>query len=101
WGGRPFLPPGGELVLHGRYPHARYMSFNAYNAQVQPVDGLADVTIAPDPGSTNPFLAGADRTAAARDYTLRIVQGPAPAVRAPNTLYMDAPWIMHRVYAPD
>jgi len=101
WSGRPFLPPGSELVLHGRYPHARYMSFNAYNAQLQPVDGLADVKIAADAGSTNPFVVGADRTAAARDYTLRIVQGPAPATRAPNTLYMDAPIVLYRVYVPD
>src|SRR3954471_11452561 len=101
WAGRPFLPPGSQLELHGRYAHARYMSFNAYNAQLQPVDGLADVKIAPDPGSTNPFVAGADRTAPNRNYTLAIVQGPAPADRAPNTLYMDAPVILYRVYVPD
>jgi hypothetical protein len=101
WAGRPLLPPGAELILHGTYPHSRYMSFNAYNAQLQPVDGLADVAIAPDAGSTNPFVAGADRTVTDRSYTLRIVAGPKPAPRAPNTLYMDAPIILYRVYVPD
>lgn len=103
WAGRPFLPPGAELTLRGRFPHARYMSFNAYNAQAQPIDALADVQIAPDEGSTNPFPAGADRTATDRSYTLRVVRGPAPdaASRPANTLYIDAPLILYRVYVPD
>jgi hypothetical protein len=101
WAGRPLVPSGAELIMHGSYPHARYMSFNAYNAQAQPVDGLADVAITPDPGSTNPFVAGADRDAVDRSYTLRVVPGPTPSPRAPNTLYLDAPILIYRVYVPD
>jgi hypothetical protein len=101
WAGRAFLPPGAQLILHGEYPHSRYMSFNAYNAQLQPVDGLADVAIAADAGSRNPFVAKARRTDPRRSYTLRMVAGPAPSPRAPNTLYIDAPLILYRVYVPD
>lgn len=109
WGGRGFVvPPGGELVLSGRYPHARYFSFNLYAEQLQPVDGLHDAQIAPDSGSANPFLTGADRSRGGT-YTVRIVPGPAPAVRAPNTLYMSSSLsetapvnhLMYRVYVPD
>lgn len=66
------LPAGAQLVLQGQYPHARYMSYTSYNPIGQPVDGLADVAIAPDAGSTNPFLPGASRTAAQRSYTLKV-----------------------------
>lgn len=82
------IPAGGYAELRGAYPHARYMSFIDYTAASQAIDGLADVQIGPDAGSTNPFLAGADRTAARRAYAVRIVSGPPPAGgRAPNTIY--------------
>lgn len=81
------LPAGAELELRGRYPHARYMSFNLYDAGLAPVDGLADLGIAADGGSVNPFRAGARRDLEQRDYTVRVVPAPAPALRAANTLY--------------
>jgi hypothetical protein len=97
WGTNwPFgLPEGAEIVLRGRFAHARYMSFNTYNfyqppASAGPNDSLYDVQIEPDPGSTNPYEAGSARDATNRDYTIRIVSGPAPpdpAERAPNTIY--------------
>ena len=82
------LPPGTELILKGRYPHARYMSFNVYDAAAQPTDGLADVDVAPDAGSTNPFPPGAQRDAPKRDYTVRVVSGSRPEKREPNTIYL-------------
>jgi hypothetical protein len=84
------IPPGGHVRLDGRYPRARYASFNLYNPRLEPLDALADVEIAPKPGATQPFAAGADRTAAMRDYAVRVVSGvrpEAPAAREPNTLY--------------
>jgi hypothetical protein len=79
---------GGYAELTGSFPHARYMSFIDYTAATQAIDGLADVQIAPDAGSTNPFVAGADRTAPRRSYAVRIVLGSAPAAgRAANTVY--------------
>lgn len=102
------LPPGAELILRGRYPHARYMSFNVYDAAAQPTDGLADVDIGPDPGSTNPFPPGAQRDAPRRDYTVRVVSGGRPERREPNTIYLSAAGqgtpvgvIMYRVYIAD
>ena len=102
------LPPGAELILKGRYPHARYMSFNVYDGAAQPTDGLADVDIAPDPGSANPFPPGAQRDAPARDYTVRVVSGARPERREPNTIYLNVAGqatpvgvIMYRVYIAD
>jgi hypothetical protein len=102
--------PGTEIRLMGRYPHARYMSFNVYDAALRPVDALADVEFAPDPGSTNPFVVGADRTAPQRSYTGRIVFTAPPAQRERNTLYAavgqgGAPnptgLFTYRIYVPD
>ena len=101
--------PGTRLKITGRYPHARYFSFNVYDAAQRPLDAVADVEIAPDPGSANPFVAGADRTAEHRDYTAYIDFGAIPDKRAPNTVYtgtgqngpnVQGTFIL-RVYVPD
>ena len=84
------IPPGGEIWLEGRYPHARYASFNLYNPRLEPIDALADVEIAPEPGSQQPFALGARRDATARDYRVRVIAAVPPAERASresNTLY--------------
>lgn len=109
--GRVALPPGGELVVRGRYPHARYSSFNAYNEQFQPIDALADVDIEPEEGSTNPFRVGARRDRPLRDYTVRVVADAAPADpadREPNTVHLGddgqprlSGSLVYRVYLPD
>lgn len=83
------MPSGGKVEIAGKYPHARYLSFTAYGANLAAVDSLADVDIAPDPGSTNPFVAGARRDLADRTYTIEVTS-KAPAgdgSRAPNTVY--------------
>lgn len=97
------IPPGGELWLEGRYPHARYASFNLYNPRLEPIDALADVTIAPEPGSTQPFAVGARRDAEARDYRVRVIAAVPPedpAQREPNTLYSYAVAGEQRVPSP-
>lgn len=106
--GRVNLPPGGEMLIRGRYPHARYISFNAYSEDFQPTDALADVDIAPDPRSTNPFVAGHRRDLPLRDYTVRVVPDPLPEKRQPNTVYLGddgrpryTASIVYRVYLPD
>jgi hypothetical protein len=107
------LPPGGSVQLSGSYPHARYMSFIDYTDAGQSIDGLADMQIAPEQGSTNPFVTGARRTATRRSYTVNVVEGSAPASgRAPNTMYtisadgsrISPPGtvlLIYRVYEPD
>lgn len=81
------IPPGGEVLLDGQYPHARYASFNLYNPRLEPLDALADVEIVPNAGSTQPFALGALRNAAVRDYRVHVVAGVRPDQRAANTLY--------------
>src|SRR5439155_19847822 len=49
------LAPATHIRIHGRFPHARYISFNVYDAAQRPLDGLPDVAINPDAGSANPF----------------------------------------------
>ena len=108
------MPTGGSIQLSGLYPHARYMSFIDYTAVAQSIDGLADVQIAPDGGSTNPFQPGADRNATRRSYTVDVVNASVPpgAGRAPNTLYSASAdgsrvsppgtvLLIYRVYEPD
>ncbi|HSE07721.1 MAG TPA: hypothetical protein VLB29_03560 [Nocardioidaceae bacterium] len=106
--GRVNLPPGGELVIRGRYPHARYTSFNAYDELFRPKDALADTRIRPDRGSTNPFVAGHRRDLPLRDFTVRVVSDPPPGKRARNTVYLGYDRrpsfvgnLVYRVYLPD
>ncbi|MGA8846255.1 MAG: hypothetical protein WB471_06545, partial [Nocardioides sp.] len=106
--GRVNLPPGGELVVRGRFPHARYTSFNVYDELFRPTDALADTQIRPERGSMNPFLPGNRRDGALRDYTVRVVSDPLPEKRARNTVYLGADGrpsfvgnLVYRVYLPD
>ena len=102
--------PGTRIRIDGRYAHARYMSFNVYDVAQRPLDALADVQIAADAGSTNPFITGANRRATKRDYTAFIDFGPIPSKRARNTLYTGSGQggtpnftgtFIYRVYVPD
>ena len=106
------LPAGGKLELEGQYPHARYVSFASYNPIGQPVDSLADDSISADVGSTNPFLPGASRNSAQRNYTIKVQAKPMQAgvrvdeaSRPSNTLFVptDEPsyQVWMRVYATD
>lgn len=110
WAGAYQAVPGTRLRITGRYPHSRYFSFNVYDAAQRPIDALADVEIAPDRGSVNPFAKGADRTARDRGYTAFVDFGPIPAARTPNTLYTGTGQtalpnttgtLLLRVYLPD
>ena len=104
WGGTYAALPGMRIRIEGQYPHARYISWNVYDAAARPIDALSDVQLAPDPGSSNPFLPGADRTVAERSYTAFIEVGPKPANPAPNTLYTgdsSGGTFLYRVYVPD
>lgn len=97
------IPAGGELRLNGRYPHARYMSFNLYNPRLEPLDALADVEIAADGGAPNPFAAGALRGTEA-PYSVRIIAAAKPddpAQREANTLYSDQVVGSQRVASPN
>jgi hypothetical protein len=111
WYSRFTLPAGGRVVLRGTFPHAR--SFFLWNYQlITPHDGLHDAQITPARGSANPFPPGAERRTRRRGFTLTISgqPPPAPARRAPNTVYAGTPGtaqhaqdvqLIYRVYLPD
>lgn len=101
--------PGGYVEVKGQFPHSRYMSLQTYTATLQTISNLRDTDIQPDAGSSNPFLPGADRTAAKRDYTVRVLLQQAPASGGPpNTLYYLGSAgsrigyvLVYRIYLPD
>jgi hypothetical protein len=106
------IPAGGKIVLHGEFPHARFFSFTTSSVLGTIRGHLYDDQIAPDPGSTNPFLPGANRNAAHRSFTVTVIDAPdpGPGHEASNTVYGgvagQAPGagpmlIIARVYLPD
>jgi hypothetical protein len=77
--------PGARLRIDGRYPQARYFSFNVYDPALRPVDAITDYQILPRVAGTNPYQdAGA---AAGGGYVAYVVDGATPDPRATNTLY--------------
>jgi len=106
WGAKFTTPPGSTLSLAGRYPHARYASFNAYEGNGASASSLSDRQIRPEPGSINPSRPGKNRDAKNRDYEIEIKGEPVPADPARNTLYANPiegthQDILYRVYVPD
>jgi hypothetical protein len=82
------VPPGGYTEITGDFPHSRFFSFQTSGVTGKNVGGWVDNLIKPDPGSTDPFIPGANRTTTHRSYTMRVVDGPMPAGGpAQNTLY--------------
>lgn len=72
-------PPGAKLRVEGQFAHARYISFISYDGAGVPIESVADYLIQPKPGSSNPFLSGADRTVTQRSYSLELASTPPPA----------------------
>jgi hypothetical protein len=88
------LPAGATLTFKGEYPRARYFKFALYRWNgttfLSIGEDIVGKKIAPDAGSTNPFVVGNPRLGNQRNYTLRLVAAdapPDPAKREPNTLY--------------
>lgn len=104
--------PGTQIEIDGVYPHARYMSFTAYDPAERPLDAINDIHVAPNPGSANPFIAGTSRDTAdgVRHYSVFVQFGAQPATPAPNTIYtgtgqdglpnLDGT-LIYRIYLPD
>ncbi|MCZ4556740.1 hypothetical protein O4215_14305 [Rhodococcus maanshanensis] len=111
WAAQFAIPEGAELVLRGDYAHARYQSLNSYDVSTNsPTAALNDVSTAPDEGSTNPYLPGANRDGRGpRAYTATVLnQTPPtdPTTAAANTLYagvtgQERTTLLYRVYLPD
>jgi len=67
------VDPEIEIVFKGKFPYARYMSFSVTGIVDTIIVNVPDRKLIPDPGSTNPFLPGANWNADNRNYTLKMV----------------------------
>jgi hypothetical protein len=100
--------------FHGQFCHARYMAFNVYNDDTNDFvwgsdpthrSSLSDVDIAPDAGSSNPYLLAVPRDTPDRDYTVWVVpegsdtSGYSNVITFPQNLERIS--IFLRVYLPD
>lgn len=99
----PSGPGVTRLMITGAYPQARYFSFHAYDASQRPVGAIADFELAPDAGSTNPYVDGPGPGPHA--YTAYVQFADEPATPAPNTFYTGAAnpvaALIYRIYVPD
>jgi hypothetical protein len=78
--------PGSRIALRGEYPAARFFVIDVYDQKANPyTPELRDATLQPDLGSKNPFTTPSSR--GTHRYSAFIEFGPAPTVRAPNTIY--------------
>ncbi|MCP1647999.1 hypothetical protein [Pseudomonas nitroreducens] len=73
WAAMFNTPEGAKLEIKGQFPHSRYISFISYDEKGVPIESVADYLIKPQPGSTNPFVAGAARDGKQRDYRLTVL----------------------------
>ena len=99
--------PGTHIRIDGIFPYARYTSWNIYDPLLRPFDHRYDAQLAPDAGSSNPFLPGAGRKTpiAQRHYTLYITFDK-DFKPGPNVIYVDPATnptgvFTLRVYVPD
>src|SRR5918912_4201495 len=107
WSAEYTAVPGTRIRIDGVFPYARYTSWNVYDPILRPFAKKSDFELTPDPGSSNPFLPGADRTTPIdqRHYTLFITFDPADHP-GPNVIYVDPAKnpvgvFTLRVYVPD
>jgi hypothetical protein len=79
WGAVFSIPQGAKLRLEGKFPHARYMSLISYDFRGAPLDAVADYLFKPLPGSSNPFIDGANRSSTQRSYSIDVVSEARPS----------------------
>ena len=101
WGQPIVASAGTRIVLSGRFPDARYASFDVYMPSGVG-SSLPDYRIAPQPGSVNPWQRQA---APGGRFTVTISQNPAPGQA--NTLPLPSGttsqhtgYLVYRVYLP-
>lgn len=102
------LAPGERLLVEGRFPHARQMGLNVHARPSNATLASApDVAIPPRPGHVNPFVPGARRDAARREWAL-LIDPAAPAGLAGARLGLGgeagaafAGRLLLRIYLPD
>lgn len=133
WRGDKPVPQGTKLLIEGDFPHCRFFDIQVGapwdpkfpmfgDGTGIPEIGILDEDIVPDPGHSNPFLPGADRTVKKRHFhvTLELRDGNpatlnpragAPPYRAAGNLRIGGtrhgpagefgPYLWIRVFLPD
>ena len=96
------------LFVHGEFPYARYFSLNLYDSSFyHDVASISDYEMPAEPGSTNPYVPGANRSAVPRKYGFFLVKEgvdfEVPAGYTSFTIGSDIGQtaLMARVYRPD
>lgn len=79
------VTPGNRIRIHGRFPDARYFSFNVYDAALRPIDALADTEVLPDRGAQNPFSVSGVMPGGG--YSAFLSYGDLPEEREPGFFY--------------
>lgn len=107
WGTHlPYITPGTDVVVKGRYPDVRYFSFHVYDEAQRPVDSISDFQITPKTGR-NPF---SDASARRGRYRVRVAFEPKPKRPKRNTIYAGemengqpnpGGMLIYRIYVPD
>lgn len=87
------------MVIHGRYPDARFFNLSTYAANGSFIDTIYDQRIVPDVGSVNPFAPPGSE--AGGNYTVAISgasQGSGNVLGAGGSGFA---FIVYRIYLPD
>lgn len=103
------LPPGANLAVRGEFPYARQMSFNVHRARdAALLGGVTDTELQPVAGSVNPFVPGAARRRAQRQYSTQIARADPNTPAQPGTAIVQAALnetvrlrLLYRIYLPD
>ena len=66
------------FVISGQFPYAQWMSWTVYNGKGVPTFTFSRTNTQPDPGSVNPFVAGARLLTSARSYHLYLMPATTP-----------------------
>ncbi len=106
WSSEFTVPEGSKILVDGDYPYSRHFSLVSYTAKGERVNSLLDTVIAPNSGSSNPFVVGHNRFDKNRSYSAELKLGDLPENPEQNTLYApktadNKVAIVYRVYVPN
>ena len=85
--GALIVEPGGRVEFRGQYPQARYFGFHPNDMDLNNLDTLRDVELAPDRGFKNPFV-DISAPASGQYFTATLEFSPTPDRPQANTSYV-------------
>ena len=95
------------MVITGRFPATRFVSFTSYDTKGAAIEGLLDYQIQPDRDSRNPYDPGKAAAAggagvSGSSYTV-VVDQDARAPKGGNHLQLGPGlgWVIYRIYVPN